>query len=525
MDQKKLLNSIPVLEIRPGLIRPIENIAYHTGRVTEGSLFVCMRGYKTDGHLYLPQAAEKGAVAAVVEKFREDVDVPQYKVADSRKALAALADFFYGHPSQKLDVTGVTATNGKTTTTYMINAIFEAHGLNTGLIGTVIVKTGSRIQAADLTTPESLDLHQFFDRMVKEKVSHAVMEVSSSGLELKRVGSVDFNTVVVNNISREHIDLHGSFEQYYNAKASLVREAKEGQWAVFNMDCPRTAPLVHETKAGVFTYGLKNTSADCLVRDLDLSTGRASFNVELKRKDSFEFLAGYPEIFPVELSVLGLHSVYNAMAAVMVSLLKGIPVETISRALYAFRGVERRFELIFEDNFKVIDDHFANSGNIHVTLETLQMMEYRKLHLVYAIRGSRGETVNRENAEALAFWVPRLGLDRVIATTSSSHVGEKDFVTAGERKVYEQVMREAGIKTEIYDQLPDAIARGLSETESGDVLLLAGCQGMDYGASICLEQIRRSRPDLPKSKIFAALKNRVAGVGDPAAGFRIVEPE
>ncbi len=514
MDQNRLLEAITVKEMRPGIIKPITGIAYHSGRVSDGSLIVCIKGHKTDGHLYLKQAVKNGAVAAVVEEFEEGIDIPQYRVKDSRKALAALADHFYGHPSKKMNVTGVTATNGKTTTTYMINSIFEKHGLKTGLIGTVVVKIGNLIEPAELTTPESLDLHRYFDQMVKRNVSHIVMEVSSSGLELKRVGNVDFNTVVVNNISREHIDLHGSYEQYYAAKASLVREARGDQWAVFNLDCPKTAPLVNETRAMVFTYGLKNKAADCLVQDLDLSTGRARFKVELQRKDAFKQLATQPDSFSIELSVLGLHSVYNAMAAIMTALLQGIPAETIRKALHDFRGVERRFELIFEDNYKVIDDHFANSGNIHVTLETLQMMEYKKLHLVYAIRGSRGVTVNRENAEALAYWVPKLDLDKVIATTSSSHVSEKDIVSTEERQVFEEAINEAGIKVEIYEQLPDAIARGLSETENGDVLLLAGCQGMDYGASICLEQIHGSRPDLPRAKIFAALKNRVAGVAE-----------
>ncbi len=488
------------------------NIAYHSGRVSAGSLFVCIKGYKTDGHLYLRQAADKGAVAAVVEEFQQGIDIPQYRVADSREALAALADSFYGHPSKELNIVGVTATNGKTTTTYMINSILEEHGLKTGLVGTVIVKMGDLVQPAELTTPESLDLHRYFRQMVDKQISHVVMEVSSSGLELKRVGSVDFNIVVVNNISREHIDLHGSYEAYFKAKASLVREAREDQWAVFNLDCPQTAPLINETRARTFTYGLKNEIADCVVRDLDLSTGRARFTVRLMKNNPAGLFAAQPDSFAIELSVLGLHSVYNTMAAILVALLHGIPVATIQRALREFRGVERRFELIFEDKYKVIDDHFANSGNIDVTLETLQMMEYEKLHLVYAIRGSRGVTVNRENAEAIAHWAPKLGLDKIITTTSIGHVGEKDFVTVEERQGFENVMQEAGIKNELFEQLPDAVARGLSETKPGDVLLLAGCQGMDYGASVCLEQIHLLRPDLAKEKVFAALKYRVAGV-------------
>jgi len=210
VSAKTLLDAIDIIDTKAGKVKPISSIAYHTDRVDPGALFVCIRGYQTDGHLFLNKAVENGAVAAIVESFQEQVSVPQYLVKDSRLALAALADSYYEHPSRQLTLTGVTATNGKTSTTYMINQIFEAHGLQTGLIGTVIVKTGSRIRAAELTTPESLDLQGYFHEMVKEKVSHAVMEVSSSGLELNRVAYVDFNTVVVNNISREHIDLHGS---------------------------------------------------------------------------------------------------------------------------------------------------------------------------------------------------------------------------------------------------------------------------------------------------------------------------
>ena len=507
-----LMEVIPIIDRTTGDTKKITSLAYHSSRVKPGTLFVCIRGYQTDGHLYLAEAAKNGAVAAVVEYFQDNIPIPQYKVKDSRLALAALADRFYDHPSSKLTVTGVTATNGKTTTTYMINTIFEEQGLNTGLIGTVIIKTGALVRPATLTTPESLDLHFYFSEMVKNKVGYAVMEVSSSGLELNRVGCVDFNTVVVNNISREHIDLHGSFEAYYRAKSRLVREATENQWAVLNLDCPYTAALISETKAKTLTYGLKNQQADCLVQNLDLSSGRAEFTVNLTRTVPAEILSRQPDTFTIKLSVLGLHSVYNAMAAVLVALIHGIPASTIQKALKIFKGVERRFELIFEDDFMVIDDHFANSGNIDVTLETLGMMDYKKLHLIYAIRGSRGVTVNRENAEAIARWAPKLGLNRIIATTSIDHVDKKDAVTKAEISTFQAVMDQAGLKTIILESLSEAIALGLAETGLGDVLLLAGCQGMDYGARICLEQIRKLKPELPDEIVFAALKNRVAGI-------------
>ncbi len=508
----QLLEPLEILERRGKCNFPITGLAYHSERVLPGHLFVCIKGYKTDGHRYLAQAMEKGAAAAIVEQFQEDIEIPQFRVANSRQALAALADLFYGHPSQKLKVIGVTATNGKTTTSFMTNAILEEHSLKTGLIGTVIVKVGNTVRPAELTTPESLDLHHLFRQMVDHGITHVTMEASSSGLELYRVGNVDFDIVVVNNISREHIDLHGSFENYFKAKAKLVREARPDQWAIFNLDCPDTASLVGQTRARTVTYGVKTSEADCRVLDLDLSTGRARFTVEVNNRTLAEQLPGQPHRFAIELSVMGLHSVYNAMAALLAALLCGVPVPIIQRALHRFRGVERRFELIFEDDIKVIDDHFANSGNIDVTLETLKFMDYRKLQIVYAIRGSRGVTVNSENAHTLARWAPVLGLEKIIATTSRSHVTEKDVVTAEEEAVFREVMAAAGLEVAVYPELPDAIAAGLDCLQPGDVLLLAGCQGMDHGARICLEQIRQRRPHLGEAKIFKALQNRVAGV-------------
>lgn len=509
---KDLLTSVEVLASKNAVDLPVKGLAYHSAKVAPGFLFACIKGYKTDGHHYLADAKSRGAAAAIVEEFQDDVAIPQFRVANSRQALAALADHFYGHPSRKMKVIGITATNGKTTTTFMTNAILEKHGLKTGLIGTVIVKVGDTFTPAALTTPESLDLHHIFAQAAEQGVSHVSMECSSSGLELYRIGSVDFDIVGINNISREHIDLHGSFDNYFAAKARLVREAGPGQWAFFNLDCPYSASLVNETLAQTVTYGLKETGGDFVVRDLDLSTGRAIFTVELTRALRVADTVYPPQQFEIKLSVLGLHSVYNAMAAIICSMLCQVPVETIQEALRKFRGVERRFELIFEGDFKLIDDHFANSGNIDVTLETLKYMDYRSLQIVYAIRGSRGVTVNRENAEALARWAPKLGVKKVIATTSRSHVDEKDVVTLEEVAVYKEVMAMAGVDTVIYEELPEALAAGLAPLQAGDVLLMAGCQGMDPGARIALEQVYHKHPHMSREEVFEALQNRVAGM-------------
>lgn len=489
----------------------IKGLAYHSGRVKSGDMFVCIKGYKTDGHRYLKQAVASGAVAAIVESFQPDVDIPQYEVKDSRAALSALAAAFYAYPSKKMKMIGITATNGKTTTSYMTNSILEGSGLKTGLVGTVVIKIDDKSIASELTTPESLDLQHYLAEMASVGVSHVTMEVSSSALELKRVNDVTYDIVALNNISREHIDTHGSFEKYFGFKSSLITNASEKAYAVLNLDDAYSASLIKKTKARVVTFSVKGNAADLCCENLDLTTGRGRFDVRLTR--ALDGIAE-PMTFHVDLSVPGLHSVYNAMSAIAIALLNGIGVEDIQAGLKGFKGVERRFEFIFENGFIIVDDHFANAGNIDVTLNTLDFMQYKDLQLVYAVRGSRGPTVNRENAEAIEKWAKKLGFNKVIATKSVESVTEKDEVLEDELRVFMEVMDRAGISVTLYDTLKEAVASGVDAAEPGDLVLLAGCQGMDFGAEAALRHLAETHPEYDKKTLFAPLKTRVAGITD-----------
>lgn len=511
MELTKLMDHIKIMDVKNPEQIEITGLAYNSRKVEAGQAFVCVRGFKVDGHHFAGQAVENGAVALVVEEFIEGLDVPQYQVESGRLALASLADAFYNHPTSKLKTIGITATNGKTSTSFMTNAILENHGLKTGLMGTVVVKIGDYAEPSELTTPESLDLQRFFAQMVDAEVTHATMEVSSSALELNRVGCVDFDIVTLNNISREHIDLHNSFENYFEHKSGLIRHAGEDKVAILNLDDEFSTSLIHKTKATVITIGVENQTADVICRDLDLSTGRANFIVEITRDLVTEDIVIPKQQFKMELSTPGFHSVYNSMVSIVIGLLCEVPVETIQKSLYEFVGVERRFEIIFEDDYKIIDDHFANSGNIDITLGTLEKMDFNRISLVYAIRGDRGVTVNKENAEAIARWAPRLGIHEVVATLSRSHVTQKDVVSDAELVVFKEVMDQAGIHVHLYEELPAAIEHSLKEVAEGDLLLLGGCQGMDFGAKIALEQLETIRPDMDKKKLFQPLEKRVAG--------------
>ncbi|NLY80096.1 MAG: UDP-N-acetylmuramoyl-L-alanyl-D-glutamate--2,6-diaminopimelate ligase [Lysinibacillus sp.] len=468
----------------------ISGISYHSQKVEPGHLFVCVRGFKTDGHQYLQDAANRGAIAAVVEDIQQHVNIPQIVVTNSRKALAQLGAHFYGYPSKKLKIIGITATNGKTSTSYMTNAILENGGYRTGLIGTVKIKNGDQSIPASLTTPESLDLQKYLKEMVDNLVSHVTMEVSSAALELHRVESVDYDIVTLNNMSREHMEMHGTFENYFKVKSSLIRNASEKSFAILNLDDPYSASLVDKTKAQVITFGIENNNGHIHCKALDLSTGRGKFTVEIRKPFTVDSIDYQPMEFDVELSVPGLHSVYNAMVAIIIGLLNGVSIEIIQETLKNFKGVERRFEFIYEGPFKIVDDHFANPGNINVTLQTIDFMDYNDLHLVYAIRGQRGATVNRENAEVVVKWAKDLGIKEVIATKSVSNVTWKDEVTEEEVEAFLHVMKEAGIKVQLYDELSDAICKSLSIAKENDLVLLAGCQGMDDGAKIALDKLK-----------------------------------
>lgn len=511
MKLAELLHAIDVQNVFNDKEQMISGVSYHSQKVSNGDLFVCVRGLKADGHIYLPQAVANGAVAAVVEEFQQEVNIPQYVVKDSRLALARLGAAFYDNPSKKMKMIGITATNGKTTTSYMTNAILENEGFKTGLIGTVSIKIDDTSIPSELTTPESLDLQYYLKQMVDCAVSHVSMEVSSQALEMHRVEEVDYDIVTLNNVSREHIDSHGSFEKYFEVKSSLIRNASEKSFAVLNLDDPYSASLVDKTKAQVITFGVNSKEGHIYCKNLDLTTGRGKFTVEILRSFKVNDTEYIPGEFEIELSVPGLHSVYNSMVAITVALLSGVSVSTIQETLKNFAGVERRFEFIFEDDIKIIDDHFANTGNINVTLQTLKYMDYQKLHLVYAIRGERGPTVNRENAETIVSWASKLGFNEIIATKSVSHVTAKDKVTDEELKVFEKVMDEANIKVNLYDELPEAIALALAKAKAGDLILLAGCQGMDHGAEIALHQLEKIKHNFSKEKLFLPLRNRVSG--------------
>ena len=509
MILKKLLDGIEILD-RKGEIDDnldIPHIANDSREIGQGYIFVAMKGVLVDGHDYIQKAKDNGAVLAVVDHMTDD-DIPQVVVENPRKALADLACIFYNHPSKELKVFGVTATNGKTSTAYMIRDIFKAAGYEVGVVGTVEVQYKDVSIPSILTTPESIHLQKHLRDMVDAGIEVVVMEVSSSAQELYRSRGIDYDIVSFNNISEEHLEQHGTFENYFHFKSRLIRHADEKTAVILNIDAPLIEGLIEKTKGDVLTAGIEK-DASIGIEDIDLSTGFAKFNYVVKEAHHSCRWNLEPMVLPIELEVAGYHSVLNAMIAITYGLLEGVDGATIQKALRNFSGVERRFELIYNKDYMILDDHFANEKNIAVTLETLCQMDYKNLHVLYAVRGGRGAALNRDNALEMVKWMDKLPLRTFYATRSEEVVSSKDVVTDSELVAFSEVMKDAGYDVPVVDDLKSAIAKVWDKVGEHDVFLLAGCQGMDHGAKYVWETLADQSEGEEKTYWLNKIENRI----------------
>ncbi len=477
--------------------------------VRRGYVFVANRGKLLNGEDFIESALSNGAVCIVKEATDGAVALAAdaaaggcavwLAVSNTREALSVMCANFYGNPDRKLKMAGITGSNGKTTTAFMADEILRAAAVPAGMLGTVFARTGKSNDASILTTPDSEKLQRYLSEMVESGFKVCTMEVSSIGIAMRRAYGVHYDVFAFNNISREHIDDHGDFQTYYDLKASVVRGLGEDSICVLSADDELTRSLAGQTRAQVRMFSAKDASAYCYIKNLDLSTGRGVFTMSLGG-----------ESIEINLGVAGYHNVINALSAAVIvdSLGIGVTAEHIKAGLEAYRGVERRFECIYDRNFKIFDDHYANPGNIDVTFETIHQMKYRAFRICYALRGSRGTTVNRENVDAMLPHLRRLGVDRIVATASVETVMSKDVVTPDEKAVFFEMMSAAGIDVDWYDRLTDAVRASVDMAQDGDVLLLAGCQGMDSGGHIALDYIAAKSGD---ASVIDAIAGRVCG--------------
>ena len=355
----------------------VTSVEYDSRKVKNGSVFVCITGFKTDGHKYIDSAIKNGAVAVVVEK---DVTVPEgiacIKADNTRHTLASMSAEFYNKPSEKMRLIGVTGTNGKTTTTYLIKSILEAQGRKTGIIGTIQNCIGDKVLHADRTTPESLELQELFDEMYKEGVNDVIMEVSSHSLDLHRVDCCDFDLGMFTNLTEDHLDYHITMENYRDAKAILFGMCKN---SVINIDDPCGEYMVSKATGSTLTTGIENPKADMNAVNLVMKPNGVEFDVEYKN-----------EKHHIIYSVPGKFSVYNALAAIAAGVVLNVPMDIIIKGIKEVKGVKGRFEPVKTYNdITAIVDYSHTPDSLENMLNTAREFVKGRIITVFGCGGDR----------------------------------------------------------------------------------------------------------------------------------------
>ncbi|HHW15129.1 MAG TPA: UDP-N-acetylmuramoyl-L-alanyl-D-glutamate--2,6-diaminopimelate ligase [Firmicutes bacterium] len=460
---ERLLKGLESVETRDGTGVEVGGLAYDSRRVKPGDVFVCIRGLRTDGHFFVEEAVRRGAAAVVAEReLPGPVRVPFVRVADSRAALGLMAAAFYGHPSRSLRMIGVTGTNGKTTTTYLVKAMLEAAGHKTGLIGTIRNLAGDEEIPTQRTTPESLDLQALLAHMRDVGCSHVVMEVSSHAIELKRIAGVEFDIGVFTNLTQDHLDFHGTFEAYRNAKGKfftgLGHSTKEGpRWAVINADDPSADFFVRVSTVPVRLYGLE-TGAEVRAEGVWLKPNGLGYRL----------VAPEGQI-ALALRLSGQFNVYNSLAAAAVGLSLGLPLETIRRGLESVPGVPGRFEVVDAGQpFTVVVDYAHTPDGLENLLRAVDSVNRGRKILVFGCGGDR----DRGKRPLMGEIAGRLA-DYTIVTSDNPRSEDPAAICA---EVAAGVAKTAR-GPEAYEVLVDrreAIERALAVAEPGDVVLVAG---------------------------------------------------
>ncbi len=460
MQLKQLVGSLPDASVEGSLDREITGLTFDSRRVSPGMVFVAIPGQNADGHDFIPSAIDRGAAAVICDRSRlVSGRVTRIRVPDVREAMARAARSFYEHPSGRLKVIGVTGTNGKTTVAFMVKAILEAAGWKTGLIGTVRYEIGDRIIPAQRTTPESLEVQQLMAQMLRSGCESCVMEVSSHALDQKRVLGVDFDVAIFTNLTRDHLDYHGTMENYYAAKRRLFSRtegaSKKGT-SVINIDDAYGARLATESGLEIqLTYGLGET-ARLRATKIELNPEGSRFVVESADRR-----------FAVRLPLIGRHNIYNALAAVGAGLALGVDVVKIQAALNSLPAVPGRLEAVrCGQPFSVFVDYAHTDDALRNVLTTLRESCQGRILLAFGCGGSRDVGKRAKMGRVAAELA-----DQVIITSDNPRREDPARIAAAIEEGYRSV-RTDGYSVELDRRR--AIEQIVALARPGDVVVLAG---------------------------------------------------
>jgi UDP-N-acetylmuramoyl-L-alanyl-D-glutamate--2,6-diaminopimelate ligase len=457
--------------INPSLgLLEISSISCDSRKAERNSLFVALKGSRYDGARFIDEAVGRGARVVILNP---DVPLPQRKdvlflrTADPRAYLRHLTQRFYGHFSSQVKSIGITGTNGKTTVTYLIESILKEAGKSCGVIGTVNYRIGDSIFPSTNTTPDFVENHRLLANLFKKQIEYCIMEVSSHSLVQGRVDLIDFKTAVFTNLSSDHLDYHGTRENYFLAKAGLFTHLLPVSTAVINVDDTCGCQLMPMTKARIVSYGI-NRQADLIARNIRISAQGTQF--ELSAPGGCQTSTDMGRGGIVQTRLVGRHNVYNILAAAAVGLNEGIGWEAIIRGIARLEHVPGRLERIDSpQGFSVFIDYAHTEDALKNALETMRSVCGRRVVLVFGCGGDRDKTKR-----------PRMGAvasqraDVTILTNDNPRSEEPEAIVA------EILQGFSGNNYEVHLDRKEAIRRAIDMARSGDVVLLAGKGHEDY---------------------------------------------
>jgi len=456
MKLKEIIRGVPLLSFLGDEGVEIQGIFYSSKDVQDRSLFAALKGEKRDGHDFVKQALSRGAVAVLSDRRKPaQIDAGWIQVFDARESLALCAANFYDHPSQKMKLVGITGTKGKTTITYILEAILQKAGFAPGVIGTINYRGPNFVFDAQRTTPEAPDLQRILKDMLDKSVTHCLMEVSSHALDLKRVWGISFDVSVFTNLSGEHLDYHHTMEDYFAAKKKLFFLNSKKKTAVVNEDDLWGKKLISELPMSTITFGLE---PHAIVRGEKCRWNGLGL----------EALVKYPGGQTTVSSALsGKHNLYNILASFAVALALNIPPQAIKEGIASLRWVPGRFEKIGNSlGLNIYIDYAHTDAALKSLLETARELKPNRILLVFGAGGDRDRSKRARMGEAAG-----LSADWIILTSDNPRSEDPMAII---REIEQGVQKTRTKKYAIEPDRYKAIEKALSLAKKGDMVLVAG---------------------------------------------------
>lgn len=457
MKLARLLEHLDILDCTADPALDIAGVSYDSRKTRPGDLFVAIKGFESDGHRFIPKAVENGAAAVLCEEAPAD-GTPYVRVRDCRYALAIVSRDFFGNPAAGMKLIGFTGTSGKTSSTQIMKHVLETRGARVGLIGTNGNMIGDKLLHTEHTTPESRELHELFREMADAGCTHVVMEVSSHSLTLERVAGITFDVAVFTNLSQDHLDLHGTMEEYAAAKKKLFSQCRA---ACINMDDARGEYMAEGVTCPVLRYSAKESAADLTAKDIRLTA------------EGVRFAAVYGgELALTKLRIPGMFSVYNALSVEAACLALGMELSAAAAGVSSASGVKGRMESVPTDGgYSILIDYSHKPDALEKALRALRPVTKGRLIVLFGCGGDRDRGKRPIMGEIAA-----KNADLVIVTSDNPRTEDPMDII---REILPGTKKGPAACRMICDRV-EAIRWAIDNARPGDVILLAGKGHEDY---------------------------------------------